>query len=83
MTMEITTNNLVTINGRIVGRVDRDSYQMLSGVRGKTTFYTGKIGTFDRPHEISVPLYVPKVAGSVSDWMVNPAFVAEVEKFLV
>lgn len=80
--MEIHTNNLVSINGRYVGRIDKDSYQMRTGIKGKTTFFTGKIGTFNTPHEIDDPLYVPAVPGSVSDWNLNPDFISAVEEIV-
>lgn len=76
--LTVYADNNVALNGRFVGRVDRDSYRMLSGVRGKTTFFTGTPGTYDEPHEMPMPLYVPKVEGSVSDWKVNPEFTAAV-----
>lgn len=81
MGMTVYSNNLVSIDGTYVGRVDRDSFQMLSGVRGKTTFFTAKDGdrmNLSVPHDVDAPLYVPAVAGSVSDWNVNPEFEAAV-----
>lgn len=82
MEMTVYSNNTVGLRGIVVGRVKGDSYQMLSGVRGRTTFYSGVCGTFDKPHEIDVPLYVPSRPGSVSDWKINPAFEAEVCKIV-
>jgi hypothetical protein len=83
MKITIHTNNSVTLEApdgaaRLVGRIDRDSYQMPQGPRGKTTFSTGPRGAFDRHHEIPVPLYVPAIAGSVSSWQINPNFTAAV-----
>jgi hypothetical protein len=84
--MEVYNDNVVGIDGLMVGRIDKDSYQMLSGVKGKTTFFTAsgdpKKTGFDVPHEIDVPLYVPLVPGSVSDWMVNPAFEAAARRIV-
>jgi hypothetical protein len=76
------SNKTVSLDGRSVGRIDRDSFQMLSGVKGKTVFFTGKPGTYDRPHTIDAPLYVPAVPGSVSSWKINPAFEAAVRAAL-
>jgi hypothetical protein len=74
--MTVYSNNTVSIDGQIVGRIDSDSFQMLTGVRGKTTFFTGTPGTYDQPHAIDVPLYVPATSGSVSSWKINPEFEA-------
>jgi hypothetical protein len=75
MTLQLYSTRTVALDGRIVGRIDRDSYAMPSGeVRGQTVFYTGRPGAFDQPHRIGAPLYVPAVAGSASDWRINPDF---------
>lgn len=74
MTITLYANNTVSIDERIVGRIDkRDAH-----ARGRFStprpvrFYTGKPGTFDQLHEISAdtPLYI----GGPSDWKINPAF---------
>lgn len=78
----IYSNKTASLDGRSVGRIDRDSYQMTSHIRGKTIFFTGQSGTYDQPHEIDVPLYVPSRPGSVSDWKINPAFEEAVRKLV-
>lgn len=80
--LTVYSNNTVSLNGRQVGRIDRDSFQMRTGVRGKTVFFTGKPGTYDQPHEMDMPLYVPAVEGSVSDWKVNPEFADRVAELV-
>lgn len=78
MTMTVFSNKTVSLDGSTIGRINQDSYQMLTHIKGQTTFYTGKPGTFDKPHVIDVPLYVPATPGSVSSWNVNPEFEAAV-----
>jgi hypothetical protein len=81
MTMTVYSNNLVSIDDTYVGRVKNDSFQLATGIRGKTTFFTAKDGDhmdLSVPHEIDVPLHIPSVPGSVSDWKINPAFEAAV-----
>jgi hypothetical protein len=86
MTMTVYSNKTVSLDGRQVGRIDRDSFQKLTHVQGTTTFYTAsgdvlKTG-YDTPHIIDDPLYIPSRHGSVSDWKVNPEFVAAVSRIV-
>jgi hypothetical protein len=86
MTMTVYSNKTVFLDGRQVGRIDRDSFQKLTHVQGTTTFYTAsgdvlKTG-YDTPHIIDAPLYIPSRHGSVSDWKVNPEFVAAVSRIV-
>lgn len=74
MTMTVYSNKTVSIDGHCIGRIDQDSFQMLTHVRGSTTLFTGKLGVFDQPNKIDVPLYVPVIPGSVSSWEINPDF---------
>lgn len=76
--MTVYTNNLISLDGRCVGRIDADSYQTATGRRGVTTLFTGKPGTYDQPHQISAALYI----GGPSDWAINPEFVEEVARIV-
>lgn len=80
--LTICVGNLVSLDGKCVGRIDRDSFQMPSGARrgGVTTFFTGPFGSYDQPHTIEAPVYVPRHSGSVSNWTINPAFEAAVRE---
>jgi hypothetical protein len=76
------TNNLVSLDGTLVGRIDRASYLTSQGTRGKTTFKTASVDRmtsgYDTPHEIGAPLYV----GGPDEWKINPEFEAEVRKII-
>lgn len=76
--LTVYTNNLISLDGRFVGRIDVDSYQSNTGRRGVTTFFTGAPGTYDQPHKISAALYI----GGPSDWTINPEFVEEVARIV-
>jgi hypothetical protein len=84
MTMIVYSNKTVSLDGRQIGRIDRESYQKMTHVQGQTTFFTAsgdllKTG-YDTPHSIGAPLYIPSRPGSVSDWIINPEFEAEVAR---
>jgi hypothetical protein len=74
--LQVYADNLISLDGRYVGRIDRDSFAMPSGQRGKTS-----VRLFDTGQNvaISAPLYVPTRPGSVSDWTLNPEFAEELE----
>ena len=79
--MKLYTNNLISIDGSYVGRIDRDSYHSACKPHKPTKFYTGTLGTptgFDIPHEITAALYV----GGPADWKINPDFISEVKAIL-
>lgn len=80
--MIIYTNKTVSLDGQIVGRIDQESFQMLTHVRGQTTFYTGTPNNLNIPHKIDPPLYISRKPGSVSDWTINPDFVAAVQAII-
>lgn len=70
--LTITTNNLVSLDDRYVGRIHKaDAHPKSRSVR----FYTAGDGaTFDVERVIDVTLYT----GGPSDWQINPAFEAAV-----
>lgn len=74
--LTVYTNNLISLDGRYVGRIDADSYQSTTGRRGVTTLFTGVPGAYNQPHKISAALYI----GGPSDWAINPEFVEEVAR---
>ena len=76
-TLEISTNNLVSLDDQIVGRVHKQDVHPTRNPR-PVRFYTGVIGTFDVEHKITEQLYV----GSGSDWRINPEFEAAVRKIV-
>ena len=80
--MQVFANKTVLLDGKIVGRIDQDSFQMLTHIRGKTVFFTGEPHNLNTPHRIDVPLYVPATTGSVSAWKINPDFEAAVRKIV-
>ena len=82
MEMTVYSNKTVSMGGRFVGRIDQDSFQMLTHIRGNTTFYTGEPNNLNIPHQIDAPLYISAKAGSVSDWAINPEFVAAVKAII-
>lgn len=82
-TLKVHADNTLTLvepTGRTihVGRIDKDSHQMPSGQRGKSTVTLKNSKAFTA----TAPLWVPSVAGSASDWKVNPDFVSEIEAHL-
>lgn len=77
MTMTVSTNNLVSINNRIVGRIHKQDAQPMRKPR-PVRFYTGEPGTFDRLHKIDAQLYI----GGPADWTINPAFEAAVAEII-
>jgi len=79
--LTVYTNNLVSLNDKYVGRIDRDSYLTESKPHKPTNFYPGTIvphSGFDVPHEIKAALYI----GGPADWKINPDFTAEVKAIL-
>ncbi len=86
MTMTVYSDKTVSLDGRQVGRIDRDSYEKRTHNQGVTTFFTAsgdvtKTG-YDTPHVIAAMLYVPALPGHVSDWIINPEFEAEVARIV-
>lgn len=82
MEMTVYSNKTVSLDGLFVGRIDQDSFQMLTHIRGNTTFYTGEPNNMNVPHQIDAPLYISAKAGSVTDWVINPEFIAAVKAII-
>jgi hypothetical protein len=76
-TATIYTNNIVSIDGQYVGRVDRTT---TPGSTRLTTIFKpcrvsdGKPFVWGPSVEISVPTYI----GGPADWIINPEFTAAV-----
>jgi len=82
MTLEVYTNNMISLDGQYVGRIDRATYD-LKGRKPhiQTTFYTPKDGdhrSLSVPHTIQAMLYV----GGPADWSINPDFEAEIRSIV-
>lgn len=76
MQIKVHADNTITTDkdARPFGKIVQDSYQMASGQRGSTMVQVYKTGA---EIKMDAPLYVPAIAGSVSDWKINPEFEAE------
>ena len=81
MEIRVHADNTITLQGKAVpfAKIDRDSYKMKSGQRGKTTVHVYATGS---KIEMTSPLYAPAIEGSVSDWKINPDFQEELAKAL-